>query len=209
MDGIIGIISILGMLWLFGMFFEWLTPSRKNDDYKYSSTDYSSKSLSSNSSLSSSNKTSSPKSISVQPSKISSTPEKRISLVDGHSRVFQNYYINGQQYTFGFPKSDCPDQRVWIGMNKFEYERISKNEAQRRLKNKDLTSEVCRILGSGSYSKPKRIGGYSSGSSKNKYSRQRSTSGYGHCNNCGKKLRGDTSKRLCHACWKKAGRPGY
>lgn len=27
-------------------------------------------------------------------------------------------------------------------------------------------------------------------------------SGYGFCTRCGKKLKGDTSRELCYACWK-------
>jgi hypothetical protein len=79
-----------------------------------------------------------PKTISVTPTAIKSDPDLRLSLIDGELRTFQNYYIGGIQYTFGFPKSNCRDKRVWVGIGKKEVERISNDEAIRRINSKSI-----------------------------------------------------------------------
>ena len=79
-----------------------------------------------------------PKSISATPSIINTKPELKLSLIDGQYRVFQNYIVNGTQYTYGFPKDNCNDKRVWIGIGSQELERISYQEATYRLKNQPV-----------------------------------------------------------------------
>lgn len=59
--------------------------------------------------------------------------ELKIKVVDGVYRVFENYTLNGVQYTFGFPKINCPDQRVWLGRDTTEVGRITLEEARRRI----------------------------------------------------------------------------
>lgn len=119
-----------------------------------------------------------PSSISVSPKSISSSPKIRLGLIDGQYRSFENHYVNGVQYTFGFPKYGCKDRRVWVGIDKMEIERISMSEANRRIKQKNYVG----------YSNKTRSIGYSNS--------------YGYCNRCNKKLRGDRSKKNCYACWK-------
>lgn len=79
-----------------------------------------------------------PKTISVTPTTIKSDPDLRFSLIDGELRTFQNYYIAGIQYTFGFPKDNCRDKRVWVGIGTKEVERISYEEALRRIGSKSI-----------------------------------------------------------------------
>lgn len=74
-----------------------------------------------------------PQTISVAPKSIKTNPNIKLSLIDGEHRTFQNYYIGGIQYTFGFPKSNCKDKRVWIGIGKKEVERITHEEAISRI----------------------------------------------------------------------------
>jgi hypothetical protein len=138
-----------------------------------------------------------PLSVSVTPRSISALPEKRISLVEGEHRVFQNVHINDQQYSFGFPKPACQDQRVWVGLNKKEVERISKSEAEKRLKGKNLTYEIKKLLSDDNRSSNK----LPDKRSPKAKSKEAQTTGF--CNKCSKKLRGDTSKSLCHECWSK------
>jgi len=145
-----------------------------------------------------------PRSISVEPRSISALPEKRISIVDGEHRVFKNVHINGQQYSFGFPKPECKDQRVWVGLNEKEVERISKSQAENRLKGKDLGYAIKKLLRDSNHSSNKLLDKRSSKvNSRNKVkSREVHTKGY--CKKCDKKLRGDTNKLLCHECWSKS-----
>ena len=114
-------------------------------------------------------------SISVSETSLSAKPTKRVSYIDGSYRFFENHYVNGIQYTFGFPQSHCTDKRVWVGIDKQELERISIAEARRRIRG-GITIEYT-----------------------NSY-RQIST-GYGFCSNCSKKLRGNRSKKHCFECW--------
>lgn len=81
-----------------------------------------------------------PKTISVTPTTIKSDPDLKLSLIDGELRTFQNYYIGGIQYTFGFPKTNCRDKRVWVGIGMKEVERISQEEAMRRISSKSISS---------------------------------------------------------------------
>ena len=85
--------------------------------------------------------------ISVSPTKISSNPNLKISLIDGEYRYFENHYVNGKQYSFGFPKDNCPDKRVWIGIGKKEIERISYSEAKKRIGNKDYIPSQTKSIG--------------------------------------------------------------
>jgi hypothetical protein len=80
----------------------------------------------------------SPKTISVTPTTIKSTPDLKLSLIDGEKRTFQNYYVGGIQYTFGFPKTNCKDKRVWVGIGNKEVERISQEEAMNRINSKSI-----------------------------------------------------------------------
>ncbi len=116
------------------------------------------------------------KTISVSPIKISSSPDKKISLIDGEYRYFENHYVNGKQYSFGFPNENCPDKRVWVGIEKEEIERISHSEAMRRIGNKNYISNQIKFLGS-------------------------SNNEIGHCSVCNKKLRGDIHKKKCYECY--------
>lgn len=126
--------------------------------------------------------------ISVIPKKIESNPDLKISLVDGEYRYFQNHYINGIQYTFGFPKYNCPDKRVWVGKGSLEVERISYYEAKRRIKNQNLLAYTSKRLGSPNFSRK------SSSDSESKV---------GYCSNCNKKLRGNIYKKYCTECYHK------
>lgn len=117
-----------------------------------------------------------PKAISVAPTRISSNPDLKISLIDGKYRYFQNHYVNGVQYTFGFPKENCPDKRVWIGIGQEEIERISYSEAMRRIGSKIYISNPTKHLDSGNDS-------------------------FGYCSVCDKKLRGNRYKKKCYECY--------
>ena len=111
----------------------------------------------------------------------SRTPKKRMSLIEGEYRNFVNHYINGTQYTFGWPTPDCKDQRVWVGIDEEEIERISKSEAHRRTR-----------------------GGRSINTTVNRCLTTSSTMGrYGYCDRCSKKLRGNRAKSHCTECWNK------
>lgn len=79
------------------------------------------------------------KTISVSPKTITTNPDLKLSLIDGELRTFQNYYIGDVQYTFGFPKENCRDKRVWIGIGKKEVERISYDEAMNRINSKSIS----------------------------------------------------------------------
>jgi hypothetical protein len=111
----------------------------------------------------------------------SSRTSKRMSLIEGEYRNFVNYYINGTQYTFGWPSADCKDQRVWVGIDEEEIERISQSEAHRRTRGgRSIETTFNRGLITSSTQKR-----------------------YGYCNRCSKKLRGNIAKSHCTACWNK------
>lgn len=118
--------------------------------------------------------------ISVSPTKISSSPDLKISLVDGEHRYFENHYVNGIQYTFGFPKANCLDKRVWIGIGKKEIERISHKEAMKRIGSQKYISKQTNYI-SPSFSSAKKTVGY--------------------CANCNKKLRRNIHKKHCTECY--------
>ncbi|WP_422008857.1 hypothetical protein [Roseivirga pacifica] len=61
---------------------------------------------------------------------ISVNPELVSNVVDGEYRVFQNFNINGTQYTFGFPKEGCFDKKVWVGIDQEEYDRVTIEEVK-------------------------------------------------------------------------------
>lgn len=126
--------------------------------------------------------------ISVSPTKISSSPDLKISLIDGEYRYFENHYVNGKQYSFGFPKGNCPDKRVWVGIGKEEIERISYSEAMRRIRTPNYISNQIKYLGSNSSSTKSKFGYCSNGL---------------HIHNPPKKLRGDITKKYCFDCWQK------
>lgn len=75
---------------------------------------------------------------SVSPTEISTSPNLTLSVVDGQYRVFQNYIVNGTQYTYGFPKRNCFDTRVWIGIGSQEIERITFDAARNRIRNQSI-----------------------------------------------------------------------
>jgi hypothetical protein len=111
----------------------------------------------------------------------SRTPKKRMSLIEGEYRNFVNYYINGRQYTFGWPTSACADQRVWVGIDEREIERISESEAYRRIRSgRAINTTMNTVLTTSS-----------------------SEERYGYCNRCSKKLRGNRAKSHCTECWYK------
>lgn len=148
--------------------------------------------------------------ISVSPTKISSNPDLKISLIDGQYRYFENHYVNGKQYSFGFPKENCLDKRVWVGIGKKEIERISHSEAMRRIGNKNYLSNetkylslnsndigyctVCNKKLRGNIHKKKCYECYTNGITTNKK--------VGHCSNCNKKLRGNIYKKHCTECYR-------
>ena len=81
--------------------------------------------------------------ISVSPPAFGTTlpsTQKTFSLNNGQYRVFANYYIGGQQYTFGWPIPHCSDQRVWVGINGRETDRISEREAHRRIQQGSISA---------------------------------------------------------------------
>jgi hypothetical protein len=119
--------------------------------------------------------------ISVSPTKISSSPDLKISLIDGEHRYFENHYVNGKQYSFGFPKENCIDKRVWVGIGKIEIERISRSEAMRRIESKKYISNQTKNISSSSSASKKQSVGY--------------------CANCNKKLRGNIHKKHCTECY--------
>jgi hypothetical protein len=123
------------------------------------------------------------KTITVSPKKIKSNPDLKISLIDGQYRYFENHYVNGKQYSFGFPKENCPDKRVWIGIGKEEIERISYSEAMRRIGKKNYISNQIKLIGTNNYK-------------------------VGYCNICTKKLRGDIYKNKCYECYTKGIKKG-
>lgn len=108
-------------------------------------------------------------------------PEKRMSLIEGEYRNFLNYYIKGRQYTFGWPTPSCRDQRVWVGIDEEEIERISESEAKRRISSgRSINTTINRGLTTSNV-----------------------TRRYGYCNRCSKKLRGNIAKSHCTECWNK------
>ena len=119
-----------------------------------------------------------PSRISVTPTTIKSNPDRRLSLVDGEYRYFQNHFVNGKQYTFGFPHESCKDKRVWVGLNKREVERISESEAMERINNKYYLANPIKSIES-------------------------RNSQVGYCSNCNKKLRGNIYKNTCTECYHK------
>jgi hypothetical protein len=149
--------------------------------------------------------------ISVSPKKISSSPDLKISLIDGEFRYFENHYVNGTQYSFGFPKDNCQDKRVWIGIGNEEIERISHYEAMRRIGKKNYISNQLNLIGSSS----KRVGYCSVCNKKLKgdiykekcyecYTTGKTTGKkVGYCENCDKKLRGNIHKKHCTECYHK------
>lgn len=74
-----------------------------------------------------------PNNYNPQPISIDNNSTLVLNYADGQYRVFHNHYIGGIQYSFGFPKPNCYDQRVWVGIGKKEVERISIEEAKNRL----------------------------------------------------------------------------
>lgn len=121
---------------------------------------------------------SAPSRISVSTKIIKSNPDLRLSLVDGEYRYFQNHFMNGKQYTFGFPHESCKDKRVWVGLNKRGIERISESEAMERINNKYYLANPIKSIES-------------------------SSSQVGYCSNCNKKLRGNIYKNTCTECYHK------
>lgn len=134
------IIIIVGIYFFYLIFSESKSSSSSSSNYKYgnysSGSNYSPPKTYNR--TESKPTTITPKKISVTPSTIRSQPDLKLSLVDGQYRVFQNYIINGTQYTYGFPKDNCYDKRVWIGIGSEELERISYQEAVYRLKNQPV-----------------------------------------------------------------------
>lgn len=119
-----------------------------------------------------------PSRISVTPTTIKSNPDLRLSLVDGEYRYFQNHFVNGKQYAFGFPHESCKDKRVWVGINKREVERISESEAFERINNKSYLANQIKSIDSASYK-------------------------IGYCTRCDKKLRRNIYKKVCTECYHK------
>lgn len=114
--------------------------------------------------------------ISVIPNRISSAPNLNVSLIEGKYRFFENHYVNGKEYSFGFPKENCTDKRVWFGVGNKEIERISYDEAMRRIEGKSYISNQTKYISSSSHN-------------------------VGYCSNCGKKLRGNIYKKHCTECY--------
>ncbi len=147
--------------------------------------------------------------ISVTPSKISSSPELKISLIDGQYRYFENHYVNGKQYSFGFPKDNCYDKRVWVGIGSNEIERISRSEAIKRNGNNEYITNKTKYIDSSS----SRVGYCSSCNKKlqgNIYkekcyecytNKMPQVQKVGYCSNCNKKLRGNIFKKHCTECY--------
>ena len=65
--------------------------------------------------------------------KIHGNPNLVINSFEDEYRFFENYYIDGVKRTFGFPKPNCIDKRVWFGAGDREIERISYPEALQRI----------------------------------------------------------------------------
>ncbi|XCF07536.1 hypothetical protein ABI125_06675 [Tamlana crocina] len=134
MSGIIFIIGIVLFYWLIsGAKSPW--SNKKYGGYSGSSKYTTPKT---NARIETKTTVTTPKNISVTPTIINTKPDLKLSLVDGQYRVFQNYIVNGTQYTYGFPKDNCNDKRVWIGIGSQELERISYQEATLRLKNQPV-----------------------------------------------------------------------
>jgi hypothetical protein len=72
---------------------------------------------------------------------VSTRPNRVMSFVEGEYRYFINYYHLGQQFSLGFPKSFCRDQRVWVGIDEEEIERISVDEGYRIMEQKKFLTD--------------------------------------------------------------------
>lgn len=107
---------------------------------------------------------------------------KRFNIVDGDYRTFENHFIGGQQITFGWPKSNCQDQRVWIGIDSDEEKRISKADAERLSAGEISLRQI----------KSERSDYY--------LSNYNSTKGY--CIRCRSRIDQNTEKPFCYDCYK-------
>jgi len=65
--------------------------------------------------------------------KIQGNPNLVLNSFEGEYRFFENYYVDGVERTFGFPKPHCIDKRVWFGADTREIERLSHEEALQRI----------------------------------------------------------------------------
>ena len=110
--------------------------------------------------------------------------KKIIDIWEGEYRVFINFYNNREKYTLGYPKKSTYLKDVYFSINQVEQDRLSFSEA-----NKYLSQGMINLLAP----KVKGITGYSKKAIEAK--------SYGYCQKCGRRLRGDTSKKLCYDCW--------
>ena len=114
---------------------------------------------------------------------IKNSKNVRYTLVEGEYRVFDNFYHRGKQYTFGWPHPDCPDQRVWIGLNSTETNRISQAKAKVLLQAANY--DIVKLIGSSAQTL--RLGPSSS---------------TGFCIRCKVKIDFDVDKPFCYKCYK-------
>lgn len=79
---------------------------------------------------------------------VNSTLNLKMTVKDGDYRTFENYSYKGQQYTFGFPKSNCEDKRIWVGIDQEEIDRVTPDELRARIGGslRELSSEARRIV---------------------------------------------------------------
>lgn len=109
------------------------------------------------------------------------------TITEGQYRVFINFYKNGGSLSLGFPKHNCSKRTVYFDNGGY-MSYISCNSARNML-DVGMSNMLENALGvSLPYHSPTKNIGYSS-------------SGYGYCDRCGKKLRGNKSKELCYSCW--------
>lgn len=119
-----------------------------------------------------------------------------MDIWEGKWRVFFNFFKDNQRITFGFPKSNSNVNDVYFKIDNIEQPRISIPEAASYLSQgmKELIAPRVKGLIVNSTSQRLVSSNFSSYNSAN--------SRYGHCNNCGKVLRGNKGKELCYSCWK-------
>lgn len=65
--------------------------------------------------------------------KIQGNPNLLINSFEGEYRFFENYYVNGKERTFGFPKPNCLDKRIWFGVDTIEIDRLSYEDALQKI----------------------------------------------------------------------------
>lgn len=133
--------------------------------------------------------------------------KKIIDIWEGQVRVFFNFYQGREKITLGFPKKWSKLNDVYFKINDEEQPRISLYEGRSYLTSGMITMLAPHVKGLTNSYAPKTISYPAKrATGTRRISNQQSETTFGHCTNCGKKLRGDVTKKLCTVCWRKFNR---